>query len=580
LRYLDEIRSAVEEQRIIGGVPWMPWNNPYFRYDIGGPAHPSRYFHAPQASLGLPALYAGTKILGDYAASLPLQVFQKYTNKNGSPARALYTGPSMLDNPSLTGTQFDWVFAGVVSAVLQGNAWGYISSKDGYGYPKSIEWIPPEDVFVQEAYDMRSMNPLDAKVYVRGTEMHWYGAESEIFHVTGFKLPGRLEGVSLLMHCAETIQAGMMAQEYGNGFFRGGGFPTGVFQNAEIEINAEQAGEVRQDLVRTLRGHQPLVLGRDWDYKPVSVPPSEAQFIEAMQLNATQIAAMLQLPPGMLGGMSGDTLHYSSQAQDVLQIIAALRPWLVRFEQAFSMCVPNNREARFNTDALLKTDLQTRMQIYQIQRNIGFRTADELRALEDLPPLKGGIGEEGLPQELMVALGTRAGAIPKSLLNAVVLEMDVATDRLIKLEKNYISQGKLPTMLTPSPSPAGSSGGSSNGSGGSVGSSGGGSPSSGPVSAANSYPAPPPGTAPIGRPNAPLPLAQDPASFLASLISVQRDGTQPYEIREQARRSVAEIMVRWERMKADIGNDEYMTDTDRQAPWIRSRVDLDFTEGE
>jgi hypothetical protein len=35
-------------------------------------------------------------------------------------------------------------------------------------------------------------------------------------------------------------------------------------------------------------------------------------------------------------------------------------------------------------------------------------------------------------------------------------------------------------------------------------------------------------------PNAPLPLSQDPASFLASLISVQRDANQSYEMRKGA----------------------------------------------
>lgn len=563
--FLDDVR---EEQRILGSVPWMPWTSPLVRFDQGGPAHPSRAYTSPERALALPALYAGTSLLASYAASLPLQTFAKYNGADGMPGRRLWTGPSLLDKPSLTGTQFDWIFAAMVSVILQGNAWGYISDKDGYGFPTAIEWLPDEDVFVQEAQDMRSANPLDARVYVLGREMKWYGEDAELFHVTGFKLPGRLQGASLLFHAADTILAGMEAQRYGLTWYESGGFPTGTFQNSEVEVNKEQAADMRNELMKSLRRHQPLVYGRDWDYKPVTVPPSEAQFIDAMQLNAAHIAAMLNLPANRLGGTSGDSLHYSSQEQDALQILESLRPWLARFEQAFSTIIPRNREPVFHTDSLLRTDLQTRMQIYQIQRNIGFRNLDELRALEDLPPQKDGVGAENLPLQLMVAMGTRAGAIPKSLLKSVVLEMDIATDRLIKLEKTYISQGKLPQAIAPAPSAGGFGGGSSGGSTS-------GSAPAGPTSTMPS----PAGTLPIGKPNVPLPLAQDPASFLASLISVQRNMTADPSDREAARRIIARINERADQIEAHEPNQGSVAVSDMMAPWINAAGSRDIVLG-
>lgn len=538
MRYLDNIRAAREEQRVIGGVPWMPWNNPYFRFDLGGPAHPSRFYNSPEAALGLPALYAGAKLLADSAASLPLRVYAKYTDAVGMPARKLYTGPSMFDRPSLVGTQFDWIFCAMVSCILQGNAWGWITGRDGFGYPTGIEWIPPEDVFVQEARDQRSMNPLDAKVFVYGRDATWYGPDAELFHVKAFGLPGRLEGLSLIRAMALVLSSGHEAQRYGSDWFKNGGFAIGTFQNAEIEVNKEQAADMRAELVKVLRARQPLVYGRDWDYKPVTVPAAEAQFIETQQLTATQVASVLGLPPNRLGGLSGDSLHYSSQAQDALQIIEALRPWLVRFEQAFSLILPRNRETAFYTDALLKVDLQTRMQIYQVQREIGFRTADELRALDDLAPLPDGIGAEGIALELLKALGTRAGAIPKSLMKSVVLEMDVATDRLIKLEKTFAKQAVPVTD-----------------------------PVTGKPTGATTIQ-----DVPIGQPPAPLPLAQDPASFLASLISVQRDMGAPYEAREAARAAYISILTRAARLAQDRREAGTVTASDMLAPWVSNHA--------
>jgi hypothetical protein len=159
-----------------------------------------------------------------------------------------------------------------------------------------------------------------------------------------------------------------------------------------------------------------------------------------MQLNATHIASIYDLPPNRVGGKSGDSLTYSTVEQNQLQVIEALRPWLVRLEYGFSDLLPNRRVIAFNTDALLKTDLKTRTEIYQIQRNIGLRTTDELRELEDLAPLPKGAGNESLPLQLMISMAQRAGALPKSMLDQVVLLMDLAGNKLEQMQKDGMTQ--------------------------------------------------------------------------------------------------------------------------------------------
>jgi HK97 family phage portal protein len=571
--FIENIRQSAYEERVIGGVPWRPWENPFWRFDTGGPAHPTRQFFGPGDAMGLPALYAGVKLLADNAASLPLRVYTQFTGPDGYPKHRLWGGPTIFDKPSVIGTLFDWISQAMVSVLLQGNAWGFITGKDGYGFPTGIEWIPPEDVYVLEPPDLRTANPLKARVFVYGREVQWFGPDSEVFHIRGITLPGRVEAISPIRAFALTISAGKEAQRYGTSWYEGGGFPPGTFQNAEMEVNAAQAAEIRAMLVQSLRRREPLVYGRDWDYKPVTVPPSEAQFIEAMQLNATQIAAILNLPPDRLGGTRGDSLTYSTSEQSTLQIIEALRPWLVRFEQSFFDLLPRNRFTRFYTDALLKTDLEARSSIYQTWRNIGLRTADEIRELEDLPPLEHGIGAEEMPLTTMNAMATRAGAIPKSFLKSVVLEIDVAADRLIKLEKTLISQGKLPQAVAPQPGQGGA-GGSGSGSGSASGSgTAGGNTAGAAVAPSVTGPVPPAGKVPIGRPNAPLPLAQDPASFLASLVSVQRDMTVDFELRELARHMYARIAERAQRV-AEAEPDEFVPATHLLAPWVPGRDDL------
>jgi hypothetical protein len=72
---------------------------------------------------------------------------------------------------------------------------------------------------------------------------------------------------------------------------------------------------------------------------------------------------------------------------------------------------------------------------------------------------------------------------------------------------------------------------------------------------------------------APLPLAQDPASFLASLISVQRDMGVDFELRELARHMYARICERAERIERDDSGG-FLPASHMLAPWVPGRDDL------
>lgn len=52
---------------------------------------------------------------------------------------------------------------------------------------------------------------------------------------------------------------------------------------------------------------------------------------------------------------------------------------------------------KFNADALVRSDMSTRYASYQIGRQIGMLSIDEIRALEDKPPLPNGEGQDYAP---------------------------------------------------------------------------------------------------------------------------------------------------------------------------------------
>lgn len=433
---IERIRADRAEKRVIGGVPWRPWDNPYMKFNLGGPVHPSRAAYGQERALGLPALYSCTRLLAESLASLPLKI---YISPPGTDTTSRYTGPSIFDQPSpdTDVTLYDWLYQMMTALLLHGNAWGLISGRDGYGYPTGIDWIPPETVQVEDDAQ-QPWNPFRTRVYVQGRLFpNW---RDDLFHVKGYALPGRTEGLSPLRSFALTVLSGIESQKYGADWYLNGGFPSGVFQNQELEVSLEDAREIRESLMEAIHGHKPLVVGRDWDYKPVSVPPSEAQFLEATQMNATQVAAVYGLPPDRVGGRRGDSLTYNTVEQSTLQVIEALRPWIVRLETAFFRLLPQNRFCRFNADALLKTDLKTRTEIYAQQRAIGMLTVDEIRDMEDRMPYPNSTGDEKIPQDVMVAMSRSIRGIPNSMLPSITLEVDLIADRLTKLQDEGLTK--------------------------------------------------------------------------------------------------------------------------------------------
>jgi HK97 family phage portal protein len=448
---LDRVNA---ETRAIGGVPWRPWDDPYWKFNIGGPVHPSRSgVSGVDGALKLAPVYSSVRILAEGVAMLPWDQYRDL----GDRKRKMPLGP-LLSKPSAFINSFDWKFQYVSSAALQGTAWGLITGRDGYGFPTGVEWLPPEDMSVEDAHPF---NPARTRFFYAGRPV----SREDLLIIPAFTIPGRTAGISPLRYFQMLIESGHAALEYGNGWYESGGVPPGTFQNTSYEVEAEQANEIRSRLVSAQRRHEPLVYGRDWTYTPITIPPNEAQFIEALQLNATTIAGIYGVPPNRVGGVRGDSMTYSNVESESIGLIAdTLDPWLCRLEVALEGCLPGSQFMTFNRSARLRTTIEQRFGAYASARNIGLYNVDELREMENLEPLpkpkgKGDYdGTDYTPLQLMVAAARGA----KELLGEGVSGDFEAAPQSGPAAP--APKGGLLGQLQPHPVPAASGNGNGNGS--------------------------------------------------------------------------------------------------------------------
>jgi HK97 family phage portal protein len=130
------------------------------------------------------------------------------------------------------------------------------------------------------------------------------------------------------------------------------------------------------------------VLGSGAKFQPVTIAPEEAQFVETQKANVSTIARFFGVPPEMVGGETAGHMAYSSPEQRSTDLLVySVRPWLHRVERAVSALLPRTQEAKFNAGGMVRATLLDRYQAHEIALRAGFLTVNEVRELEDRPPL-------------------------------------------------------------------------------------------------------------------------------------------------------------------------------------------------
>lgn len=353
------------EQRTITQVPW--------NVGIDNPPSPDTF----DGALSLVAVYAAVSRIASAVAASPLQAYRRKADGT----RERLELPKVLSDPTIYGTRVEWVQRAMTSLLIRGNAYGRIFEIDPTtGFPRRIEWLNPE------------------RMTVNGDEYRYDGKTvelSSLLHIPALVVPGKREGVSPLKAASMMVESGLSAQRMTRDWFNGRAIPGSKLKEVNQELSPDQAYEIQTRLTATLATGKPFVHGNNWELETLSLPAEDAGFLSALKFSATQVASLFSIPPEKIGGEAANSLTYATLEMNQLQFVTdALLPWFEKLEEHFSTALmPRPQYVKFNADALLRVDTKTRYETHQIAANIGLNSIDELRELEDLPPLPNGQGK-------------------------------------------------------------------------------------------------------------------------------------------------------------------------------------------
>ena len=129
-------------------------------------------------------------------------------------------------------------------------------------------------------------------------------------------------------------------------------------------------------------------------FKPITLSPEQAQFLETRRFQKAEIALLYRVPAYLVDSSVSSTWGTGIEEQNKFFVDQTLMPWIVRIEQAVStFLLPGLQYIRFNVDARLRAKTKDRYESYQVALNNGFLNADEIRAMEDLAPLPKKLGQ-------------------------------------------------------------------------------------------------------------------------------------------------------------------------------------------
>lgn len=374
------LKQAGEEQRAFTGWPW----------DTGGP--PPYMAVGVQRALSLVPVFGAARVLADNVAALTPALYT--IGQDGVWNRQ--PTPSLFVNPSVHGTLFDWMQRCVHSMALWGDAVGYVTERNYYGFPTMVEWLNPDQVAVQDGSDGSGvsgsvmtgpgsyMNPI---WYWRGRQID----RADIVHIPWFTMPYKVRGLSPIGAYQTIANAGLGAQDFASAWFLNGGVPPGTMKNTAQVVSKEDADLITERVTSRLRQRKPLVHGNDWEYTPITMKAGDAAFVETAQLTANHIAVIYGLAAEQLGGQTGGSLSYNTVTMNALNFLTfSLRPWLVRIEAALTNLFPRGTFVKFDTSDLLRMDPLQKAQVDQLSLGYyppAWKSIDEVRRGNDLPQI-------------------------------------------------------------------------------------------------------------------------------------------------------------------------------------------------
>lgn len=335
-----------------------------------------------RGGMSIPGGWRAAVLISDLLGSVPWHAYRQY---GGKPLELLEPTPPLLEQPNPPDSRMTTFSSWALDLLWEGNAFGVVAARNAQGWPTAVVPVPASMVGVRRITGpgMSSQIPVGEVEYAVGTLRL---PAHDVIHIKGPCQPGALRGMGVLEVHMSTLSLAQEQNRQARSLSRHG-VPTGILKSENPDVTEAEAKKLKAGWMESQRDRTVAVLNSTTSFTPLSWNPEELQLVEARRFSLTDFELIFGLPVGWLGGMHS-ARQYSNIEQDAVNLLKfTLGGHLARFEQTLSLAFPRGTTVKANLDAILRADTLTRYQAHAIGLDKEFLTVDEVRALENRPPL-------------------------------------------------------------------------------------------------------------------------------------------------------------------------------------------------
>ena len=343
-----------------------------------------------ERALQISTVWACVRLIATVTASLPLDVFETRDNNRSKVGLDNPLARLLRFSPNQYMTPVEFRECMTMQLCFYGNAYALIE-RNSSGH--AVALIPLLSVNM----DVRLEGKRLVYRYKRDSEYADF-SQREIFHLKGFGFNG-LVGLSPIAFACKSAGVAIAMEDNQRDFFANGSKSPKILKTGGAVLTKEQRQQLNDNFSEIAGGpvkKRLWILEGGFDAMDIGVSPQDAEQMAARKFQVSELARFFGVPPHLVGDVDRSTSWGSGIEQQNLGFLQyTLTPYLARWEQAINRWVvrPNDQgvyHAEHNLDGLLRGDSTARAAYQTSMANAGLRTINELRRIDNLPPVEGG----------------------------------------------------------------------------------------------------------------------------------------------------------------------------------------------
>lgn len=344
-------------------------------------------------------VYICIKILSETIAKLPLKIYQDSGGKKKITEHYLYPFFKLRPNPYMSAFDF-WKCVETLRNIY-GNSYvwiDYITSGRNAGKIQGFYPLNPEqmEIWIDDVGLLSSKNTI-WYIYTDNVGKQYKLQSTDLLHFKGMTTDG-IVGLSPIKVLENSIENAKASEQFLNNSFKNGMQTAGIV-NYVGDLSPTAENTFRDKFEQMSSGlknaNRISLLPVGYQYQPLSLKLTDAQFLENTKLTAQQISAAYGVKLHQLNELTKSSYASTSEANREFYTDTLMATLTMYEQEIIYKCFLNSEimkgfYVKFNVDVILRGDPKSRFDAYAIAIQNGIKSPNECRALEEDEPKEGG----------------------------------------------------------------------------------------------------------------------------------------------------------------------------------------------